>query len=165
MKNLLFYFLILSLGTFVACESEVEDAREDVAEAQEEVNDAMEELREEQAELAEEMREAGMPDLTDPATVVQAVQNAGGLTKLDPSTAVAVIDGYVAKLSGMDGTDGITSKLRELKGELTQSSIDGSKVGALLKDLGMNTTNVGQGNAALMQLGQALTQAGNNLSN
>lgn len=165
MKKFLFYLLVLSLGTFVACEdveSEAKDGTMDVAEdVRTGANNVVNSTRDAVNNAADNMS----ADLTNPAATVRAVQDAGGLTKLDPTTAVAVIDGYINKLSSMDGTEGITSKLRELKGELTQSSIDGSKVGMLLKDLGMNTSNVGQGNASLMSLGQALTQAGNDLSN
>lgn len=93
-----------------------------------------------------------------------AVRNAGGdLTALEPGAAVGVIDGWIAKLDGMDGTGEVTENLRELKAELTSGDIDGQEVGTLLNALGEDTRELGDGNMAAEQLANALAAAGQKL--
>jgi hypothetical protein len=80
----------------------------------------------------------------------------GDLTTLAPATAVSNIDGWIAKLSGMDGTEDMVEELNTLKMELGKPSIDGSKVSDILMDLSEETRDMGDGNAGLETLAYLL---------
>ena len=104
-----------------------------------------------------------MDDVTAQGTL-DAVQAAGGLTDLAPATAVANIDAWIAKLDGMDGTDGVVDGLQTLKTQLTTTPLDGNAIGQTLMSLGEQTTAVAGDDASLSQLGSALTSAGETLT-
>ena len=95
---------------------------------------------------------------------VDAVNSAGGITNLNPTVATGVIDGWVAKLSSVPGTSGITGDLQALRSELTSGNIDGKKVGALLTKLGNQSRAMAPDNAALGNLASALEAGGTKLS-
>lgn len=121
--------------------------------------------------MANDMNDDTMTDnrmMTAPAVTVEgtlaAAQNAGGLTRLAPNVAVQNIDGWIARLQGMDGTGPIVSNLRTLKSQLQAPTLDGMAIGRTLSQLGEQTTTVAAGNGDLRQLGQALSQAGSMLT-
>ena len=104
-----------------------------------------------------------MPNTADMAPdpmvgeTVNAVQSAGGdITALSPDAAVGNIDGWIGKLRGMDGADGIVSDLESLKTELTSGNIDGGKVSGILSQLASSTREMGKGNQGLNTLASAL---------
>lgn len=99
----------------------------------------------------------------DPLEVLRRAQVAGGLTSLSLPNATAIIDGYISALGQRAGSDAIVGELRDLRGELTSGSIDGSKVGRLLTSLGARTEAAAGESSSYQTLGQALTSAGEGL--
>lgn len=93
------------------------------------------------------------------AGTVEAVTEAGGLLALEPSTAVANIEGWIAKLDGVEGAAEIQDMLKTLKGQLTAEMIDGAAVSETLKGLSEKTAEAGAGNADLEALAGALEGA------
>lgn len=102
-------------------------------------------------------------DVTAQGTL-DAVQEAGGLTSLAPSTAVANIDGWIAQLEGNADAAPVVDNLQMLKTQLTTEPLDGSAIGSTLMTLGEQTVAAAGGDAALEQLGSALTSAGEMLT-
>jgi hypothetical protein len=80
----------------------------------------------------------------------------GDITTLSPDAAVGNIDGWIGKLSSMDGTDDMVENLQTLKMELGKGSIDGAKVSDLLMDLSEETRELGDGNSGLETLAYLL---------
>ena len=101
-------------------------------------------------------------DVTAQGTV-DAVTEAGGLTSLAPSAAVANIDGWIAQLQGNADFAPVVTDLELLKTQLTTNPLDGSAIGETLQRLGGATTGAAGGDSALETLGSALTDAGNTL--
>lgn len=102
---------------------------------------------------------APMPKSMLDATV-EAVQSVGGdITALPAGAAVSNIEGWIAKLETMDGTEAIVSNLGALKTELTAGKIDGAKVSTLLSSLAEQTKGLAADNATLGAVAAAL-QAG-----
>ena len=91
---------------------------------------------------------------------------AGGLTDMAPSAAIANIDSWIAKLDGATFTNAseIRDGLTTLRSQLQASPLDGNAIGETLVDLGTWTTEAAGGDAALSQLGSALTSAGQGLT-
>lgn len=104
---------------------------------------------------------------TTPAVTAEgtldAVQDAGGLLDLAPSTAVANIDAWIDRLGGGAATAEVESGLRLLRAELTEPTLDGGDIGRILVDLGRDTSAAAGTDADLLALGNALTDAGNTL--
>lgn len=93
-------------------------------------------------------------------STVEAVQSVGGdITALPAGAAVSNIEGWIAKLETMDGTEGIVGNLTALKTELTADSIDGAKVSTLLSSLAGQTKELAASAPALGAVAGAL-QAG-----
>jgi hypothetical protein len=95
-----------------------------------------------------------------------------GVRNVASNRAVQNINGWQKKLQQQGGAEQslsqIDSTLGELKTELLADRIDGPATGALLSKLGQQTTQAAQnasGSTAqqLRQLGQLLTQAGNQM--
>lgn len=91
----------------------------------------------------------------------------GGLTSINPASAVGVIDTWRQTLSGAGLTD-IVSDLDDLKSALTGGVPNGSRIGSILSSLGSKTTAASGSAPAnyqskLDQLGQLLTKAGSSL--
>lgn len=91
----------------------------------------------------------------------------GNLTSIKPESAVDVISTWRRSLSHSSNEElkSIADELGELKDELTSGSLDGKKIGKLLKSLGKNTTAAARDADAqyadkIKQLGQLLTKAG-----
>ena len=105
---------------------------------------------------------AAADDVTAEGTIDAAVA-AGGLTSLAPDAAVANIDAWIAKLTGVDGAEGVVDGLGTLKTQLTTDPLDGAAIGATLSSLGEQTTAAAGGDAALESLGRTLSEAGNTL--
>lgn len=103
------------------------------------------------------------PEVTAQGTL-DAVQEAGGLTSLAPGAAVANIDGWIAALDGNEAAAPVVENLQTLKTQLTTDPLDGSAIGATLVALGEQTVAAAGGDAALEQLGSALTSAGQTLT-
>lgn len=97
-------------------------------------------------------------DVTAAGTVA-AVEEAGGLTALAPATAVENIDGWIAKLEGVEGGAEIRGMLETLKGQLTAETVDGAAVAETLTRLSAATENAGAGDADLEALAGALESA------
>ncbi|MEL7374175.1 MAG: hypothetical protein AAGJ36_06890, partial [Pseudomonadota bacterium] len=95
---------------------------------------------------------------------LDAVTAAGGLTSLAPDAAVGNIDAWLARLADVEGAGPIIEGLETLKGQLTAAELDGAAIGATLSALGEGTTGVAGEDAALQQLGAALSDAGAMLS-
>ena len=105
---------------------------------------------------------------SDLDTTISALQ--GGLTAVNPNTAVSVISNWQQQLtaSGDSSLQSISDDLDELKTELTSGSLDGKAIGAILKRLGSKTTSAassanGQVASKLETLGKLLSGAGNSL--
>ncbi|NJC25698.1 hypothetical protein [Neolewinella antarctica] len=91
---------------------------------------------------------------------IDAVQSTGGdITALPAGAAVSNIDGWISKLSSMDGTDGIVNELQSLKTELTSGNIDGMKVSGILSSLATSTRSMESKAPGLGTIASAL-QAG-----
>ena len=101
-------------------------------------------------------------DVTAEGTIDAAV-DAGGLTSIAPDAAVANIDAWIAKLTGVAGAEGVVDGLGTLKTQLTTTPLDGAAIGATLSSLGEQTTAAAGGDAALESLGRTLSEAGNTL--
>jgi len=165
MKYLFFLLLPAALMVTACGESnEVSEAANEVSEAAKDVGNDIGNAADRAADGVRNMGNdaanaaAGMTSINE---TVDAVRNAGGdITALSPSAAVANIDSWIAKLSDMDGTEEVTENLRELKDELTDGDIDGSKVGTLLNALGEDTRELAPNNAALAGLASALEAGG-----
>lgn len=91
---------------------------------------------------------------------------AAGLTAMAPATAVSNIDSWIAQLDGATFTNAseIRDGLMTLRTQLQADPIDGNAVGETLTNLGNWTTEAAGGDAALSQLGSALTSAGQGLT-
>ncbi|MEM0963140.1 MAG: hypothetical protein AAGK21_11470 [Bacteroidota bacterium] len=104
----------------------------------------------------------------EPAVTAQgtldAVQSAGGLTSLAPAAAVQNIDGWIAQLEGNPDFAPTVDALNTLKGQLQAETLDGAAIGGTLQTLGQQTTDAAGDDAALGQLGAALTAAGDQLA-
>ena len=98
------------------------------------------------------------PEVT-PAGTVEAVTEAGGILGLQPSTAVSNIEGWIAKLDGVEGAEDIQDMLKTLKGQLTEETIDGAAVAETLTGLSAATETAGAGNADLEAIAAALEDA------
>jgi ABC-type transporter Mla subunit MlaD len=99
-------------------------------------------------------------------TTISALQ--GGLTSIDATTAVSVIDTWQQTLSGAGLTD-IADDLGQLKTALTSSNLDGAQIGEILSRLGSKTsaaagTAPAEYESRLQQLGQLLSQSGTSLN-
>jgi len=91
---------------------------------------------------------------------VDAVKSVGGdITALPAGAAVSNIDGWIAKLETMDGTEAIVGNLNELKTELTSGDIDGGAVSGILSSLADQTKELSAKAPALGAVASAL-QAG-----
>ena len=163
-------YALLILGgalAFASCDNSgseaVDEATEAVGDLGNDIEAGVEDLGDGAAELGAEA-EAGMAGLTSFNETNDAIANAGGdLTALEPGAAVGVIDSWMAKLDGMDGTGEITENLAELKAELTDGDIDGAKVGTLLNALAEDTKEVAGDNVAASTLANSLAAAGEKL--
>ena len=101
-------------------------------------------------------------DVTAEGTIDAAV-DAGGLTSIAPDAAVANIDAWIAKLTGVAGAEGVVDGLGTLRTQLTTDPLDGAAIGSTLASLGDMTSAAAAGDAALESLGRTLTEAGNTL--
>lgn len=98
-----------------------------------------------------------------PRATLEAVEDAGGLTALLGEGAIATIDRWIVELEADGSATEISTKLRELRGELTSEEIDGSDVGQTLVELGELTQAAAMGDAEVEQLGAALLASGKEL--
>ena len=156
-------YALLILGGALAFASCDNTGSEAVDEATETVGDVGADIEAGVEELGAEA-EAGMAGLTSFNETNDAIANAGGdLTALEPGAAVGVIDSWIAKLDGMDGTGEITENLAELKAELTDGDVDGAKVGTLLNALAEDTQEIAGDNVAANTLANSLAAAGEKL--
>ena len=80
----------------------------------------------------------------------------GDITTLPASAAVANVDGWIGKLSGMDDADDLVEDLRALKSALAAPSIDGAKVSGLLFELAEETGDLADGNKGVEPIAYAL---------
>ena len=98
-------------------------------------------------------------------STIDAVQNAGGdITALQPSAATSNIDGWISKLNGMDGADGIVTDLKSLKTALQADQIDGMKVSGLMSSLADKTRSMESKAPGLSTLASALEAGADKLS-
>ena len=154
MKHLLFLLLLATACFACGDANETADATDRaMTDAAADVRDGADDM----ANSANSMASNGMAYLT---STINAVKSAGGdLTALSPSAATQNIDGWVDKLSSMDGTDAIVGNLKELKEELMSGDIDGGDVSELLGKLANDTRSLSSKAPALNGLANAL-QAG-----
>lgn len=153
-------FSLLALGLLLplaACETEEPATDVDVVETDPVVTAPAEDPM-----MSDDMM-ADTTGVTAQATL-DAAQAAGGLTSLAPDAAVSNIDGWISKLEGNPDAAPIVENLRTLRTQLTATPIDGAAVGQTLTTLGEQTTSVAGGDAALEQLGSALSSAGQMLT-
>lgn len=107
-----------------------------------------------------EVPEAPVMEKSMLESTVDAVKSVGGdITALPANAAVSNIEGWVGKLSSMDGTEAMVSELNALKTELTAGKIDGGKVSTILGSLAEQTRGMAAKAPALSVLANAL-QAG-----
>lgn len=128
------------------------------------VEDVME-MNEMDADGAQTVAEA-RDDYADVSAqgTLDAVTEAGGLTALGTSDALATIDRWIVKLESSGAATAVSGKLRELRGQLTASTLDGPAVGQTLVELGQLTQEAAGSSAAdVNQLGSALESAGKDL--
>lgn len=93
-------------------------------------------------------------------STVEAVTSIGGdITALPADAAVGNIEGWITKLSSMDGTEAVVTQLNALKSELSSGDIDGAKVSGILSTLAEQTKGLAGDNAMLGAVASAL-QAG-----
>ena len=152
-------FLLLALVLpFAACETEPDVAETDTDIVVDPVDDPMME-----DPMMDDTTMAGTSDVTAQGTV-DAVTDAGGLTSLAPSAALANIDGWIDQLEGNPDFAPVVEDLETLRGQLQATPIDGAAVGATLQRLGEATTGAAGGDTALETLGRTLTDAGNSLA-
>jgi hypothetical protein len=109
------------------------------------------------------MDDADAPAVTVEGTIAAATAS-GGVLQIPAEAAVANINGWINTLEGMDGTAPVVANLRALRSELTSSTLDGAEIGRILSALGTQTSGVANGNADLLALGSALSDAGNSLT-
>ena len=93
---------------------------------------------------------------------LDAVADAGGLTSLPVDAATANIDSWISQLEGNADAAPVVEGLRTLRGQINAADLDGAAIGATLSQLGEGTSTAGEGagNAALIDLGKALSEAG-----
>ncbi len=102
-------------------------------------------------------------DATDPQGVIEAVNEAGGLTKLPKDVANRVIDGYIAKLTGEPRAAGIVTDLALLRKEINSGFIDRGAVGAALNRLGAQTRVLAGEGSPYNAIATALEMSGKQL--
>ena len=159
--NMKYAFLILGGAlTFAACDNTGSEA---VNESTETVGDVGADIEAGVEEMEMEV-EGEMAEMTSFNETNDAIAGAGGdLTALAPATALSVIDSWIAKLDGMDGTGEITENLAELKEELSEDDINGMEVGTLLNALAEDTKEIAGDNMAANTLANSLAAAGQKL--
>ncbi|MGB3800075.1 MAG: hypothetical protein WA952_09700 [Lewinella sp.] len=113
--------------------------------------------------------ESGGEKLTDSAfqgdsqldqTLQAAKGKAADITTLPVGAATENIDGWLAELRSMDGTDEIVGDLESLKQALGATEIDGEEVSDLLFSLADATRSLGEDNPGLQTLGYLLEAGG-----
>ena len=117
----------------------------------------------EQTEAAEEATEA-MTARTEGATflnnTIQAVRDAGGdLTALPAEAAAANVNGWIGRLSRMEGTDEIVGNLSRLQTEFQigeGEELNGESISAILTELANNTRQLAGDTPGLETLADAL---------
>ena len=96
-----------------------------------------------------------------PSQTLRAVAGKmGDITTLPAGAAVANVDAWIGELGGVDGTDDLVRGLRDLRSELTASSIDGEKVSGILFGLAEETSDLAGGNEAVETIAYALEAGG-----
>ena len=125
----------------------------------------------EAAETTPDVEAPGRPPFEAPrrATAqgtLDAVEDAGGLTRLAVAAATRNIDGWIAQLDGQPEFTDFVDDLRTLRDLLQASPIDGAAVGAVLRRLGPVTSRAGvdSDDESLEALGRVLTEAGERLA-
>lgn len=105
---------------------------------------------------------------SDLDTTIGALQ--GGLTSVNPATAVSVISNWQQQLQGSSDSTlkSIAEDLGDLKDQLTSGNLDGKAIGAVLTRLGSKTATAaasadGQVASKLQTLGKLLSGAGSSL--
>ncbi len=93
-------------------------------------------------------------------TLNAAKSKAADITTLPVATASGNVDGWIAELRGMDGSDQIVTDLESLKQELAASPIDGAKVSDLLFSLADQTRSLAGENKGLSVLAYLLESGG-----
>ena len=79
----------------------------------------------------------------------------------DPAAVASNIDSWITSLQPLGSAgQSIITDLQALKGELTATSPDSSKIGSLMTKLGNATTQAANGNAELEDLGAQLSKLG-----
>ncbi|THH37903.1 hypothetical protein [Neolewinella litorea] len=81
---------------------------------------------------------------------------AADITTLPANAAIGNVDGWIAELRGMDGTDEIVGDLEALKQELSAPTIDGAKTSDLLFSLAESTRSLADGSPGLATLAYLL---------
>lgn len=115
-------------------------------------------------EAAGDAVDAVTPEKSMLQSTVEAVQSVGGdITALPASAAVSNIEGWIAKLGTMDGTEGVVTELNSLKTELSSGDINGSKVSAILSTLAEQTKSLAGDNAMLGAVAGALQSGADKL--
>ena len=99
-------------------------------------------------------------DVTAQSTL-DAIDAAGGLTRLAPEAAIENINGWIVRLANAkEAPAGVVLGLETLKEQLAATPLDGEAVGGTLMDLGEQTAAAAGEDNALTELAQSLTAAG-----
>ena len=93
----------------------------------------------------------------------------GGVTSIPPTTAASNIDSWIIALDGNESLGVVRDGLQDLKQALAQTPLDGARIGALLTQLGAQTTSAAstadpESSAQVSRLGGLLSKAGSMLT-
>lgn len=95
--------------------------------------------------------------------ILDAAEQAGGITQIPLEAATRIIDHYMERLEGLPGAETMRDDLAILREEINSGFIDRGQVGAALNRLGVQTRLLANGDAGYMHLGTALKSAGDQL--
>lgn len=98
-----------------------------------------------------------------PTGVLEAVNSAGGLTRLPKGLAVGILDDYIERLGAVPSARGLVPDLELIRGEITSGIIDRGDVGAALQRLADGTRQVAGDGSPYNALASALAMTGEQL--
>ena len=98
-----------------------------------------------------------------PTGVLEAVEAAGGLTRLPKGLAVGILDDYIERLGAVPSGRGMVPDLRLIREEITSGIIDRGDVGAALQRLAKGTRQVAGDGSPYNALASALALSGEQL--
>ena len=95
-----------------------------------------------------------------PIQVLEAAEEAGGLTAIPIVPATRILDHYIARLQTVPGAETMIDDLKLIREEINSGIIDRGEVGTALNRLGVQTRLLAQDDPAYLHLGSLLKSAG-----